>query len=151
MLPQELYQKPLVFLRSVGTSAEKDPQPPGSLMLTHIPVKQSLIVLCQPADLMAKFCVTTWEEKNIPRPPKPSAKGRTAGKSAKGTGRNVCLFSRVTSYVLVRELVRKANLCLLPLSVTVLGKKESITQLYQSQVHRAIKGLEGARSGRPEF
>lgn len=30
---------------------------------------------------MAKFYVTTWEEKNIPQPPKPSAKGRTAGKS----------------------------------------------------------------------
>lgn len=100
---------------------------------------------------MAKFYVTTWEEKNIPQPPKPSAKGRTAGKSAQGTGRNGCPFSKVTSYVLVRELVQKADLCLLRLSMTALGKKKSVTQLHRSHVHRAIKGLEGAKGGRPEF
>lgn len=53
--------------------------------------------------------------------------------------------------MLVRELVQKADLCLLRLSMTALGKKKSVTQLHRSHVHGAIKGLEGAKGGRPEF
>lgn len=59
--------KPSASLRGVSPSAEKDLQRPGIFMSRHISVEESLTILDQPTDLMAKSCVSTLKERNILR------------------------------------------------------------------------------------